>query len=998
MATLLAAWPALADGGTQDEDGGVITVDGGLGLVDAGLGVPDAGNGFALDAGRSPRRSHDAALLRDGRVIVLGGYGADPSQPIAEPQIFTPWLGTWTGPLAPRPLPSLETATAMLADGRILNVGGGGAFLYDLGRDVWANITNDLDGGTSMESAGRAASSVTVLQDGRVLVFGGHESGGPTPPQLLTVLGDGWRWSSPASGSLSQRKHHTATLLRDGRVLIIGGQHPSLSITIDDVIVFDPADGSLTLVSGFPSSQPRLFHSATRLADGRVLVLGDYGRSASTAWLIDPAALTAGPREIALPIPKLFDHTATLLPGGEVLVQGGGVEYLLEVGSAINFRWTRVHDRNNGRATLLLDGTVLHTGGWRDGGVGVTEQLLGQSRTEPIPAPAAELGSPIGPRRGAVGRLLLDGRLLIVGGDQEVKPWAVVGVDGVQNERDGAMAARWNHSATLLPSGDVLVLGGSTAYLGDPLDECWLLHPDKGARPCAPMPRAVQGHQATLLADGSVLVTGGNTTAAGADTDEAWVYDYGPNQPPGGAWTRLGATMVSRRADHAQRLLPDGRVWITGGDNGAALLTEFYQPSSQAFTRGPDLLAERAHHTMSVLRGGRVLFTGGHDVPGNPLASVELAWFSPQGFGRQTLSVGLGTEKQDHVATVLPSGEVVIAGNRPGVGSQFLEVYDPFGGRLLAPRLIKELRDAPALVTNLGGEAYVLGGSDRPASAFTWRRHAPAQGANAHFLKTLQGQAVAVAAPGQDLLLFIAGPWRSASEASSGGEANSATNVPRLLLMREDNEEVLDVSYDFDPGRELFTVKIPGNIKAGVWRAWAFINGNPGGAATLVIGPREPTASVGDPNAGFGVQAMLPATAVRGPRFDGRLHVSTRPGIAGTAVSLRFTGQLDDVQLTQDGVEILPVNGVYTLRGGPSPTSAFALELGIKATGDGPRTFEVRLAYAGLEVAQDSRLVTVSIDLANGGCGCDAFGGGATALLGLLLLSTWRRPSVRRQA
>jgi hypothetical protein len=79
--------------------------------------------------------------------------------------------------------------------------------------------------------------------------------------------------------------------------------------------------------------------------------------------------------------------------------------------------------------------------------------------------------------------------------------------------------ARWGHTATLLPSGQVLVAGGcqdgfiecftfASAELYDPANQTWTPIP-------APMNDARWGHTATLLPSGQVLVAGGNDGSGG---------------------------------------------------------------------------------------------------------------------------------------------------------------------------------------------------------------------------------------------------------------------------------------------------------------------------------------------------------------------------------------------------------------------------------------------------------------------------------------------------
>ena len=119
------------------------------------------------------------------------------------------------------------------------------------------------------------------------------------------------------------REQHTATLLADGRVLIIGGTtfigtgdlHPTTTVE-----VYDPSTGSFSVTGSM--AEARTLHTATRLPSGKVLIAGG-GNENSTAELYDPATGSfsiIGGMEVGR-----SGHTATLLPDGSVLVVGGGV-------------------------------------------------------------------------------------------------------------------------------------------------------------------------------------------------------------------------------------------------------------------------------------------------------------------------------------------------------------------------------------------------------------------------------------------------------------------------------------------------------------------------------------------------------------------------------------------------------------------------------------------------------------------------------------------------
>jgi len=280
------------------------------------------------------RWSHAATLLQDGRVLVAGGNiypGGDSEIPasdfLASAEVYDPQTGSWTG-------------TGAMTEAR-----GGGH-------------------------------SATVLQDGKVLVAGGHSISAPfilASAELYDPATGTWT----ATGRLSAgRSGHTATLLPDGRVLVVGGDGMDPYGPLATAELYDPEGGSWSATGSMATV--RIIHTATLLPDGTVLVAGGVGLGSdatpynvlATAELYDPASerWVAAAQMIA----ARAGHTATALSDGRVLLVGTGVNFSgvlaeTEVFDSDIGSWSSagslIESRSFLTATRLTDGRVLLAGG-----------------------------------------------------------------------------------------------------------------------------------------------------------------------------------------------------------------------------------------------------------------------------------------------------------------------------------------------------------------------------------------------------------------------------------------------------------------------------------------------------------------------------------------------------------------------------------------------------------------------------------------------------------
>jgi len=317
------------------------------------------------------RADHTATLLLDGTLLVVGSVflAGPPGCCAASPatELYDPDTGTWTatGNMIEGRLGHMATR---LADGRVLVTGGGGdgvspglsAELYDPVTGTWTAT------GSMIEPFGIA----TLLLDGTVLLAG---SGDGNSAQLYDPGSGTW---SVTGNMIEARGWRTATLLLDGRVLVTdGGGSGSAEL-------YHPATGTWTVTGSM--IEARSWQSATLLPDGTVLVAGGMGSTGSggdeVVFLMDSAELydpdTGTWTATGSMIEARHDHRATVLVDGRVLVTGGPGVDSNEVYDPSSGTWTATASmivaRGNHTATLLSDGTVLVTGGYINTGSGGT--------------------------------------------------------------------------------------------------------------------------------------------------------------------------------------------------------------------------------------------------------------------------------------------------------------------------------------------------------------------------------------------------------------------------------------------------------------------------------------------------------------------------------------------------------------------------------------------------------------------------------------------------
>ena len=361
------------------------------------------------------RISYAATLLRNGRVLIAGGFYA-PSV-LASAEIFDPATGTFTLTGSMNVARVGPTAT-LLTDGRVLIAGGQGADAVEnedadmlTSAEIYdpAKGTFELTG--SLPVVHYFGIAAALLNDGRVLIVGGdgivYPNGEITAPG---VDGGSAAIYDPDTGQFSSAGTipmvmPAATPLADGRVLLVG---TTADLTDNLALIYDPAAGAFNPTGSriphsiFPSQASGAatsYFSAAPLANGNVLLAGgeDGGPGLlpglrNTAEIYDPS--TGEFHETgSMPVAEgNFDSpTAAAFPGGRAVVAGYKAAVLYDPASGTFASLSYNTQGYSQSSTLLLDGTVLIIGG----GFSLGEAWL--YAPAPSAASSASLTAPLAP-------------------------------------------------------------------------------------------------------------------------------------------------------------------------------------------------------------------------------------------------------------------------------------------------------------------------------------------------------------------------------------------------------------------------------------------------------------------------------------------------------------------------------------------------------------------------------------------------------------------------
>ena len=288
-----------------------------------------------------------------------------------------------------------------------------------------------------------------------------------------------------------------------------GGFYHVVATSIEETTVTASASVTVTTSSsGFTPTgslhEARGLHTATLLPNNKVLVAYGSNSSAytdatgyvglSSVELYDPGTGTFT-EIVGDDGGGIFGHTATLLPNGKVLLAGGFVNSVWDYSDSVSGNGAGLYDS----ATGVFSGT----------------------------------GNMTANRGDHTATLLANGKVLITGGaDQDPTGTGLASAElydpstGTFTQTGSMAVGRFLHTATLLQSGKVLIVGGALTSASDPVATAEVYDPATGTfTMTGAMATAREQHTATLLADGRVLIAGGTTsTGTGDSRPQLWKF------------------------------------------------------------------------------------------------------------------------------------------------------------------------------------------------------------------------------------------------------------------------------------------------------------------------------------------------------------------------------------------------------------------------------------------------------------------------------------------
>jgi len=273
---------------------------------------------------KSPRYRPTVTVLPSGKVLAVGGGASSITDFVSSAEIYDPATNTWTS-ISSMKEARRDHAAVLLSGGKVLIAGGRNATprlstveIFDPASGTWSSKA-------AMNSPRGTPGGAAFGADSAVVVGGNDPIGSGKPAEFYNAGSDTWT-STPFASSLPiERDYPGVTVLASGKAFFTGGMNGFSAIDTGDI--YDGPTNTWTPVGKMFLA--RVFHTATRLSDGKVLVVGGFntsygfpggGGGYNQTTTFDPS--TGGWASACCTANRAL-HNAMLLPDGKVLIAGG---------------------------------------------------------------------------------------------------------------------------------------------------------------------------------------------------------------------------------------------------------------------------------------------------------------------------------------------------------------------------------------------------------------------------------------------------------------------------------------------------------------------------------------------------------------------------------------------------------------------------------------------------------------------------------------------------
>ena len=336
----------------------------------------------------------------------------------------------------------------------------------------------------------------------------------------------------PVAFMQDARAAHSATTLADGRVLIAGGFNAQQPV-VKSVELFDPA--LQVFSAGHAMHTPRHSHSATLLEDGQVLLAGGYdteGHYLQSAELFNPvtgAFTQINPMQVAR-----ADHTAVRLADGRVMLIAGvgtgwtfldSVEIFDPNTQTFTLTGSLQAARESHASVRLADGRVLVLGGHKGRGTN-TEIYRSAEIYDPETNTFTFASNMTIKRHKHDAVLLADGRVLITGGTDERDSQGIYRSAEIYDPRTNAFQALNDMcQGRYKHEGTTVLLADENVLLAGGANQAEIYNPTTGNCTLIPTQKTLTGQFSaiTRVSGGAVLITGGYAVGSPPQA-HAWLF------------------------------------------------------------------------------------------------------------------------------------------------------------------------------------------------------------------------------------------------------------------------------------------------------------------------------------------------------------------------------------------------------------------------------------------------------------------------------------------